>query len=94
MEATKTRLGTVAAKVGAWMFISWILVLGPLGFALYGGLAYALYFSNLALGVVCVLLLFSPLMFLAVWLPVMGAQLIMERSIERECATAATDVTS
>ncbi len=80
MEARETGLGILAAKVGAWMFISWTLILGPLGLALYGGLAYAMYFSNQALGVVCVLLLFSPLMFLAIWVPLMGAQVIVERS--------------
>ena len=65
METRETGLGKLAAKVGAWMFIAWTLILGPLGLALYGGVAYAMYFSNFALGLICALLLFCPVVFMA-----------------------------
>jgi hypothetical protein len=77
-------LNNATIKVGIWMIMSWVVILGPVGFALLCALTYAMYFSNLALGIVCCLLLFSPLLFLAVWVPLMGASVIMERSAERE----------
>ncbi len=71
------------------MIISWVVILGPVGFALLCVLTYAMVLlkSNLALGIVCCLLLFSPLLFMAVWVPLIGASVVMERSAEREvCA--------
>lgn len=94
MTRTESGMGAVAAKVGTWMFISGVLIIGPLGFALLCGLAYAMYFSNLALGIICVLLLFSPAMFLAVWVPLMGASLIVERSLGKESSDTRVTVTS
>ena len=94
MTRSESVLESTAAKVGTWMFLSWALILGPLGVALFGALTYAIYFSNLALGIVCVLLLFSPLMFLAIWVPLMGASLIMDRAYKRETSGASVKVTS
>jgi len=42
-----------------------------------------MYFSNLALGVVCIMLLAAPLFFLALWLLLGGAAFIVERSAGR-----------
>ena len=83
MKEIEPTLKSSAAKVGMWMFLSGVIIVGPAGFALMCGLAYAMHFSNLALGMVCGLLLFSPLLFIAVWLPLCGAALIEERSAER-----------
>lgn len=83
MEKTETTWKRMAENVGAWLFISWILIVGPVGFVLLSALAYAMHFSNLALGIVCVLLLCSPLLFLAVWIPLAGAAVIAERMEER-----------
>jgi hypothetical protein len=59
--------------------VSWALLVGLVGFALFLGVAYAMTFSNLAVGLVCVLLMAVPLLFAAVWVPLMGATLIAER---------------
>ena len=83
MNENETALKSSAFCAGMLMFVSWIIVLGPVGFLLMCGLTYAMYFSNLALGIVCGLLLFSPLLVAAVWLPLCGAALIEERSAER-----------
>lgn len=63
------------------MFLSLFLIQGLVGFGLWCGLAYAMGFSNLALGVVCVLVLFSPLFFMAVWAPLMIAAVLSEPTI-------------
>lgn len=93
MKRTENGLAKSAAKVGTWMFISGVLVIGPLGFVLLSALAYAMYFSNLALGMICIILLFTPLLFLAVWVPLLGASLILERSMEEERASAQAEAT-
>ncbi|MCA1960189.1 MAG: hypothetical protein LDL33_05295 [Desulfomonile sp.] len=80
MKTTETALSAASMKLGAWLFLCGVFILGPLGFVLLGGLAYAMHFSNLALGVVCILLLASPLILLAVWVPLMGAAYLMERA--------------
>jgi hypothetical protein len=91
MKSSDTCLNNTAIKVGIWMIISWVVILGPVGFALLSVLAYAMYFSNLALGIVCCLLLFSPLLFMAVWVPLIGASMAMERSAEREVLAPETE---
>lgn len=83
MKENETPLKRSAFCAGMLMFFSWIIVLGPVGFLLMCGLSYAMYFSNLALGIVCGLLISSPILFAAVWLPLCGAALIEERSAER-----------
>ena len=75
----KSRAARLSLKIGTWVFISWILILGPAGFALSGGLAYALHFSDPALGAVCALLLMSPLLFLCMWTPLFVCSILMEK---------------
>jgi hypothetical protein len=91
MKSSDTYISDTAVRVGIWMMISWAVLLGPVGFALLCVLAYAMYFSNLALGIVCCLILASPLLFIAVWVPLMGASVIMERSAEREILAPETE---
>ncbi len=83
MKPIETTLKRSTFCAGMGVFLSWSLILGPVGLVLMGGLAYAMHVSNLALGIVCGLLLFTPLLFMAVWLPLCGAALIEERSAER-----------
>lgn len=79
MKSEESFLNSTAAKVGTWVFVSWAILLGPVGFVLLLGVAFAMKFSNLAVGVVCGLLLCAPVLFMAVWLPLIGASLIVER---------------
>ncbi len=92
MKSSDAFVNNSAIAVGMWMIISGVVILGPVGFGLLCALAYAMHFSNLALGIVCCLLLFSPLLFMAVWVPLMGLSVIMERSAARE--TLATEKVS
>lgn len=80
MDTTDTALNRTAESIGTWLFISGLFILGPVGAALLCGVAYAMYFSNLALGVVCVLLLFAPFFLLTLWTAVLGASLLAERA--------------
>ena len=64
--------------------ISGLLVLGPAGFVVLGILAYAMYISNMALAVVCIMLLATPLAFMLVWIPLVTAGLLGERMAAHE----------
>ncbi|MBM4326886.1 MAG: hypothetical protein FJ118_06945 [Deltaproteobacteria bacterium] len=77
-------LKRAAMKMGAWMLIGGALILGPIGFLLICALAYAMYFSNFALGVVCIMVLASPLVFLGLWALLGGAALIAEGAGARD----------
>ncbi|MBI5568933.1 MAG: hypothetical protein HY914_03220 [Desulfomonile tiedjei] len=79
MKNNESFLDSAAVKVGAWVFLSWAVLLGPVGFVLLLGLAFAMKFSNLAVGAVCGLLLCAPLLFMAVWLPLIAASVMVER---------------
>lgn len=81
MTFTESKCGRAAERTGTCMFVSGVLIIGPVGFALLCGLAYAMHSSNLALGAICGLLLSSPAIFLAVWVPFAGASLRRERSV-------------
>ena len=76
MKATEGMVNRAAESVGTWMFIALTIVIGPVGFVLLCGLAYAMYSSNLALGIIIALLASSPLLLPAVWIPLMGASVI------------------
>lgn len=94
MTAAENVSTSLAEKVGTWMFLAWFVVLGPIGLALWCGLAYAMYASNLALGIVCFLLLSAPLLLMVVWLPLIGLKLLEERAAAGEPVPAEVDTTS
>ncbi len=80
MKTTETTLVSAAETVGSWVFLSLTLILGPGGFVLLGGMAYAMLYQNLALGVVCGLVVFSPFLLAAIWVPLCGAAWALTRS--------------
>ncbi len=84
MNPRETSLISMAENLGAWLFIAGTVTVGVVGFVIWLGLAYAMSFSNLALGIVCVLLLSSPLIFGAAWVTILASAHISERSAERE----------
>lgn len=94
MREPESFVNRAAARVGAWMFISWVLIVGPIGFVLLLGLAYAMHFGNLALGIICAVLVLSPLLLVAAWLPLMGASLIVERTALRAREAAEVEPTA
>lgn len=94
MKAAATDTTNLASKVGTWMFLCWFFVLGPVGLLLLGGIAYAMYFSNLALGIVCGLVLFAPLFLVIAWIPLIGAKLMEEKVLRGEAVAAEVDTAS
>ena len=83
MKASEGIWKSLGLKIGVWLVISWTVMIGLVGFALFLGVAYAMTFSNFALGLVCVLLMASPLLFAAIWVPLMGASLIAEHATKK-----------
>jgi hypothetical protein len=79
MTTPETSAGRVAEKVSTWMFLSGILTVGVGGFLLLCLIAYAMVTENLALGVVCGLLLLVPYVCGIVWFFSLGASLSAER---------------
>jgi len=73
--------------MGAAMIISWFLFLGPIGCGLLCGVAYAMIVQNLALGIICGLLLFSPLILTATWGGVNLVGLLRERRAKKLAPT-------
>ncbi|MEW6348332.1 MAG: hypothetical protein AB1646_04680 [Thermodesulfobacteriota bacterium] len=79
MRTNQTTLAGASTTVGGWVFISITLLLGPLGFVLLAGMAYAMYSQNLALGLVCGLLVLTPFLLTLIWVPLAGAAWLLDR---------------
>jgi hypothetical protein len=56
---------SACAGIGTAMVIAWFVLLGPVGFALLCGVAYAMVIQNLALGLIFGLLCVTPLVLVA-----------------------------
>jgi hypothetical protein len=56
--------------IGISMWIAWAMFLGPGGFLLMLGVAYAMFAQNLALGIACCFLLFLPILLTLLWFPI------------------------
>jgi hypothetical protein len=69
----------LAEPIGTAMWIAWAIFLGPGGFLLLLGVAYSMYVQNLALGIVCGMLLFSPLALIVLWAPLGWFAVLYER---------------
>jgi len=83
MKPAESLWARMVVKIGVWLVLSWTVMIGLVGFALFLGVAYAMTFSNFALGLVCVLLMAAPLLFAALWVPLMGATLIAEQAAKK-----------
>lgn len=73
MIVKQTRSERMAEKIGTAMIISWFVFLGPIGFLLLLGVAYSMFVQNLAVGVICGVLAFVPVILLIVWFPLVIA---------------------
>jgi hypothetical protein len=72
-------LERAASGTGTWMLITWLLILGPVGFLLLLVVFYSMMVQNLALGVIAGLILFSPLIFLGIWAPLKWTAVLRQR---------------
>jgi hypothetical protein len=93
MSEYESSLRKAAEAVGTWMMISGLLVLGPIGFVILSILAYAMYFSNMALVVVCIMLLATPLALMTAWIPLLAGGLLAERMAATRELAAETNST-
>ncbi len=53
--------------MGTLVLVAWIVVLGPIGALLLGGIAYSMFVDNLVAGLICGLFFFLPLLLTLVW---------------------------
>jgi hypothetical protein len=49
------------------MLVAWIVILGPLGALLLGGIAYSMFADNLVAGLICGFFFFLPLLLTLAW---------------------------
>ena len=80
-------LEKTALDTGTWMFMTGVLILGPVGFLLLLVLFYSMLVENLAWGTVTGLIYVSPMIFLAIWASLKWASVIRER-FARQAAAA------
>jgi hypothetical protein len=79
MGNANTALKRSTSGAGAAIFVSWLLFLGPVGLLLLLGVAYAMVVQNLALGIIAGLLLATPIILTAAWIPVAFYALLWEK---------------
>jgi hypothetical protein len=53
--------------MGTLVLVAWIVILGPLGALLLGGIAYSMFVNNLVTRVICGLCFFLPLLLTLAW---------------------------
>jgi len=83
MKIADNLLETAALGTGAWMIITGILVLSPVGFLLLLVVFYSMVAQNLALGIIAGLIFFSPLIFLVIWASFKWASVLRERAVRK-----------
>ena len=81
MKASNSLSEKMALDTGTWMFITGVLILGPVGFLLLLVLFYSMLVENLALGIIAGLLFASPMILLGIWAPLKWTSVIQERFV-------------
>jgi len=79
MTTKETKLQSLVTALGTALFISWCLVLGPVGALLLLGAAYAMMIQNLGLGAICIALAFFPAILAMIWAPLVFATVFQDR---------------
>jgi len=90
MKDEDTAVQRSTSGIGAAMFVSWLLFLGPLGLVLLLGLPYAMIVQDLALGIVCGLLLTIPVVLSTVWISSAFLALLREKRAPSTAPTSET----
>jgi hypothetical protein len=83
MTASNSLLEKAALDAGTWMFITGVLILGPVGFLLLVVLFYSMMVENLALGIVTGLLCASPVILGGIWASLKWTSVIQERFAQK-----------
>ena len=79
MKASNSLLEKSALDAGTWMFMTGVMILGPVGFLLLVVLFYSMMDENLALGIVSGLLCASPVILGGIWASLKWTSVIQER---------------
>ena len=90
MKDEETAVQRSTSGIGAAMFVSWLLFLGPVGLVLLLGLPYAMIVQDLAFGIVCGLLLIIPVVLTAAWIPVVFFAVLKEKRAPSTAPTSET----
>jgi hypothetical protein len=69
--------------MGTLMMVAWILILGPLGALLLGGIAYSMSIDNLEAGLICGFLFFLPLFLTLAWGAATWSEVLQENRLQR-----------
>ena len=92
MEDEDTAVQRSTSGIGAAIFISWSLFLGPVGLVVLLGVAYAMVVQNLALGIIGGLLLATPVVLTAAWIPVAFFALLREKRAPSTAPTSESEL--
>ena len=79
MKASDSLLEKAAQVVGIGMFITGVIILGPMGFLLLVVVFHSMMVGNLALGIVTGLLCASSVILLGIWASLKWTSVIQER---------------
>jgi hypothetical protein len=79
MTVSNNLLEKAALDTGTWMFMTGILILGPVGFLLLVVLFYSMLVENLALGITSGLLYTSPAILLSIWASLKWSSVMRKR---------------
>jgi hypothetical protein len=69
MRTTNATILKMGKSIGAAMWVSWFMFLGPVGFLLLLGVSYAMFMQNLAFAVICGSFIVLPFALTLVWAP-------------------------
>jgi hypothetical protein len=72
----------IAYATGTVMMVSWVVILGPMGALLLGGIAYSMLAKDLAMGVLCGAVFFLPIVLTAAWGSMRLSELLRERRLQ------------
>jgi hypothetical protein len=73
----------IVGAMGTLVMASWVLILGPVGALLLGGITYSMLAKNLAVGVLCGAGFFLPPVLTAAWGSMRLWELLHERRLRR-----------
>ena len=91
MKASDSLLEKAAQVVGTGMFMTGLMILGPVGFLLLVVVFYSMMVGNLVLGIITGLLCASPVILLGIWAPLKWTSVIQERFTRRVTPATSTE---
>jgi hypothetical protein len=81
----------IVDTIGTHAMVSWVAILGPMGALLLGGIAYSMLAKNLAMGVLCGVVFFLPLVLTAAWGSMRLSEFLRDRRLRRVALLLTTE---